>query len=111
MGSRLNSEKVDSLAVPAQSPFRLSVFAIYVARVPAAPLIRFLPKAHPFGSPIYVARVPAAPFAGTAIDIRTGHRQRLRSVSFRDLVKSPRLRSTSLLLNVHKIRVDSDNKR
>jgi hypothetical protein len=24
-------------------------------------LIRFLPKAHPFGSPIYVARVPAAP--------------------------------------------------
>jgi hypothetical protein len=34
---------------------------IYVARIPAAPLIRFLPKAYPFGSPIYVARIPAAP--------------------------------------------------
>ncbi len=29
---------------------------------PTVSLIRFLPKAHPFGSPIYVARVPAAPF-------------------------------------------------
>ncbi len=29
---------------------------------PTVSLIRFLPKAHPFGSLISVARVPAAPF-------------------------------------------------
>ena len=35
-----------------------------------APLIRFLPKAHPFGSPIYVTASQHVPFASTAFGIQ-----------------------------------------
>src|SRR6266550_7583744 len=34
------------------------------------PLIRFLPKAHPFGSPIYVTASQHVPFASTAFGIQ-----------------------------------------
>ena len=44
LGSRLNSERVDSLASLLTHP-RPSGFAIYVARVPAAPLYRAVPAA------------------------------------------------------------------
>jgi len=35
-----------------------------------APLIRFLPKAHPFGSPIYVTVSQHVPFASTTFGIQ-----------------------------------------
>jgi len=35
-----------------------------------APLIRFLSKAHPFGSPIYVTASQHVPFASTAFGIQ-----------------------------------------
>jgi hypothetical protein len=44
-------------------------------------LIRFLPKAHPVGSPIYVARFPAAPFP-LAVRIGFG-RQNARPTTYK----------------------------
>ena len=48
-----------------------------------APLIRFLPKAHPFGSPIYVTASQHVPFASTAWHSERNFRDRRPKHGFR----------------------------